>query len=173
MSLSAARPATIAAIAAGAALASLAAYAVYFDHRRRSDPEFRRALRREARRHEKQQRADDEKKAAARESAIYAAVEALNAEEYPSSSLHPELVEAYFMEQIAEADKLGKGGQSGIDDGEDADVPDDVVESASCLYRALKVYPRKSDFLGVLDHTVQNKVRLHAGLTNTDKSRMS
>ena len=28
------------------------------------------------------------------------------------------------------------------------------------MYRALKVYPRKSDFLGVLDHTVQNKVCL-------------
>ena len=110
MSLTTARPATIAAIAAGAALASLAAYAVYFDHRRRHDPEFRRALRREARRHEKQQRADDEKQAAARERAIYQAVEQLNAEEYPSSALHPDLVEAFFMEQIAEADKLGKGG---------------------------------------------------------------
>jgi import receptor subunit TOM20 len=109
MSLTA-RPATIVALAAGAAVASLAAYAVYFDHRRRHDPEFRRALRREARKHEKQQKADAEKQAAARERAIYQAVEQLNAEEYPSSALHPELVEAFFMEQIAEADKLGKGG---------------------------------------------------------------
>jgi len=81
-----------------------AAYAIYFDYRRRNDPEFRRQLRREARR---QARAEKDQAVAnqqAQKMAIRAAVDQAKEEGFPAG---PDDKEAYFLEQVQAGEILG------------------------------------------------------------------
>lgn len=80
------------------------AYAVYFDYRRRSNPEFRRQLRRNEK---KQARADKEQAEAhqqAQRQYIKRAVDDAKEEGFPVSS---DEKEAYFLEQVQNGEILG------------------------------------------------------------------
>lgn len=129
--------ASVAAVATG-----VLAYAVYFDHKRRTSPEFRRSLRRDERR-----KARDEKDSAAKEQLLMRAqmrslVHDANAEGYPSDTTE---MEAYFLEQVAKGEEL-------------AADPNRAIDAALHFYRGLKVYPTPKDLLKIYDQTVPKHV---------------
>jgi import receptor subunit TOM20 len=99
---------TIIAATVGTVVTGLIAYAVYFDHRRRTDPEFRKQLKKESRRLAKVQKEQAEAAGKEQRKAIREAVERVNAEGLPRDS---EEVERYFMEQVAEGETLCQDGQ--------------------------------------------------------------
>jgi import receptor subunit TOM20 len=99
---------TIIVATVGTIVTGLVAYAVYFDHRRRTDPEFRKQLKKESRRLAKAQKEQAEAAGKEQRKAIREAVERVNAEGLPRDS---EEVERYFMEEVAEGEKLCQDGQ--------------------------------------------------------------
>lgn len=102
------RTSTIVAASVGTVLASVLAYAVYFDHRRRSDPEFRKALKRESKRTAKVAKEDAERAGAQSRQRIREAVKSANEEGYPTD---PQVVEEYFMQEVAEGEKMCQDGE--------------------------------------------------------------
>jgi len=135
------RLSSVLAIGTGTVVTGFLAYAVYFDHRRRNDPEFRKALKREAKLAAK---AEQQKKDAASQqqrTAIKEAVERVNAESPPLDDQEREM---YFMDNIQAGEDYTKKG--------------DVIEAATAFFRCLKVYPRKSDLVAMFDKTVPKEV---------------
>ncbi|KAK3352952.1 MAS20 protein import receptor [Lasiosphaeria hispida] len=129
--------ASIAAVATG-----LLAYVVYFDYRRRSQPEFRRQLRRNERRQARVEKEHATIEAQAQRQSIKIAVDEAKEEGFPTNS---DEKEAYFLEQVQNGEILG------------AD-PTKVVESALAFYKALKVYPTPGDLIGIYDKTVSKPI---------------
>ena len=105
---SAIRPATIAAIAGGTLLTGLLAYVVYFDHRRRTDPEFRKALKRESKKQAKAAKQEAEAGQAQQREKIREAVNRANEEDFPKD---PEEVEGYFMQEVAQGEQMCQDGE--------------------------------------------------------------
>jgi import receptor subunit TOM20 len=101
------RPSTIAAISVGTIVTGLLAYAVYFDHRRRSDPEFRKQLKRESKRTARAAKEEAENAGKEQKKAIRDAVERANEEGFPKD---PEEVEAYFMQEVAQGEGMCQQG---------------------------------------------------------------
>ncbi|KAI8942674.1 hypothetical protein NX059_000724 [Plenodomus lindquistii] len=136
------KPGTIAAIVAGTAATGFLAYAVYFDHKRRNDPEFRKQLKRESKRTQRAAKEEAEHQGAEQKKAIRDAVERANEEGFPKD---PEEVEAYFMQEVAQGEGMVQKGA-------------DNVEAALCFYRALKVYPNPRELINIYDKTVPKPV---------------
>ncbi|MCJ1397736.1 hypothetical protein MMC11_000932 [Xylographa trunciseda] len=139
-----ARPSTTTIIAAtvGTLVTGFIAYAIYFDHKRQTDPEFRKALKRESRREARIARTQAEAQGAQQKEAIKAAVEAAKEEGFPTDV---EDKEAFFMTEVARGEGLCQDGS-------------DQVEAALCFYKALKVYPQPSDLISIYDKTVPKPV---------------
>lgn len=114
------------------------AYAVYFDHRRRSDPAFRKNLKKQHKRLSKE--SELSAKAADREQKdrIKRAVDEANEEGFPKD---PEETEGYFMQEVARGEGMCTDGS-------------DPVDAALCFYRALKVYPQPRELISIYDKTV-------------------
>ncbi|KAI9278507.1 mitochondrial outer membrane translocase complex, subunit Tom20 domain-containing protein [Phascolomyces articulosus] len=134
---------TVALWTAGAIAALGLGYIIYFDHQRRSDPQFRKKLkkaRKEAAKVAKQQtetsKVDTVKLI---ESVIIAAAQ----EEYPSS---PEEREKYFMAQVSAGETLCAQGEAYYND---AVLP---------FYKALKVYPAPMELLMIYQKTIPEAV---------------
>lgn len=87
------------------------AYAVYFDHKRRSDPEFRKALKRESRKQEKAAKEEAEAQGAEQKKAIKAAVEEAREEGFPTNV---EEKETYFMSEVGRGEQLCQDGMDEI-----------------------------------------------------------
>ncbi|KAF2658820.1 protein import receptor MAS20 [Lophiostoma macrostomum CBS 122681] len=136
------RPATIAAISVGTVVTGFLAYAVYFDHRRRNDPEFRKQLKRESKRTARAAKEEAENAGKEQKKAIRDAVERANEEGFPKD---PEEVEAYFMQEVAQGEGMCQQGA-------------DPVDAALCFYRALKVYPNPRELISIYDKTVPKPV---------------
>lgn len=119
------------------ATASLA-YAVYFDHRRRSDPEFRRQLKRQHKKISKQDELSAKAAERQQKDRVKQVVESANEDGFPRD---PEETEGYFMKQVAE-------GEAKCADGSDP------IDAALCFYRALKVYPQPKELINIYDKTV-------------------
>ena len=86
----------------------VAGYAVYFDHKRRTDPEFRKALKRESKR---QQRVAKEEAAAGeakQKEAIKTAFNEAKDEGFPTDV---EEREAFFMSEVAKGEQLVQEGE--------------------------------------------------------------
>ena len=98
---------TIVAISVGTVVTGLLAYAVYFDSKRRSDPEFRKALKKESKRTQRAAKEAAEQSGAEQKKAIRAAVALANEEGFPKD---PEEVEAYFMQEVAQGEGLVQKG---------------------------------------------------------------
>lgn len=114
------------------------AYAIYFDHRRRSDPEFRKYLKKQ---HKKVAKTNElASKAAERiqKEKIRAVVDEANDEGFPKD---PEETEAYFMQEVARGEGMCTDGS-------------DPVDAALCFYKALKVYPQPRELISIYDKTV-------------------
>jgi len=142
MSSSSIRPSTIAALSIGTIVTGFLAYAVYFDHRRRNDPEFRKQLKRESKRTQKAAKEEAEAMGKQQKQQIREAVEKANEEGFPKD---PEEVEAYFMQEVAQGEGMCQSGA-------------DSVEAALCFYRALKVYPNPRELINIYDKTVPKPV---------------
>ncbi|CBX93936.1 hypothetical protein LEMA_P036100.1 [Plenodomus lingam JN3] len=145
------KPGTIAAIVAGTAATGFLAYAVYFDHKRRNDPEFRKQLKRESKRTQRAAKEEAEHQGAEQKKAIREAVERANEEGFPND---PEEVEAYFMQEVAKGEGMVQKGTNRLF----AQAGEDNVEAALCFYRALKVYPNPRELINIYDKTVPKPV---------------
>jgi import receptor subunit TOM20 len=95
-------------VTAGAVVTGFIAYAVYFDHRRRTDPNFRKTLKREARRQAKAEQQEQAKEQAKLRSEIRDAIDKANRQGYPTGELERE---QFFMDQIQLAEELAKEGR--------------------------------------------------------------
>jgi import receptor subunit TOM20 len=137
-------------------LTGVIAYAAYFDHRRRTDPQFRKSLKKQYKNFEKQRKANADAANFERTKTIRKLVEKMNTAGYPSD---PEEQETYFLKYLALAEKLQSGELiNGMHEQHLIDVatdPDQMLEAACCFFRALKVYPRKSELISIIDSQVK------------------
>ena len=78
-------------------------YAVYFDHKRRSDPEFRKALKRESRREARAAKEQAEAQGEQQKEEIKAAVNQAQKEGFPTDVEHKEM---FFMNEVGEGEAL-------------------------------------------------------------------
>lgn len=79
------------------------AYAVYFDHKRQTDPEFRKALKRNNRRMARAVKEEAEAQGAMQREVIKKVVQQAKDEGFPTDL---EEKEAYFMSQVAQGESL-------------------------------------------------------------------
>ncbi|KAL1997283.1 hypothetical protein VTN49DRAFT_7315 [Thermomyces lanuginosus] len=136
------RTSTLVAASAGTLVTGFLAYAIWFDYKRRNDPEFRRALKRDNRRLARAVREEAEAQGAARREAIKKAVAEAKAEGFPTDL---EEKEAYFMGQVSRGESLAADGSRNI-------------EAALAFYKALKVYPQPKDLINIYDKTVPKEI---------------
>ncbi|KAL3469624.1 mitochondrial outer membrane translocase complex, subunit Tom20 domain-containing protein [Aspergillus californicus] len=127
---------------AGTVLSGLFAYAVYFDHKRQTDPNFRKSLVRNNRRMARAVKEEAEAQGAEFRENIKKAVQQAKAEGFPTDL---EEKESYFMGQVAKGEGLCSEGA-------------DKIEAALAFYKALKVYPQPRDLISIYDKTVQKEV---------------
>jgi len=129
---------TIVLAAAGTLTLGGLAYALYFDHRRRTDPAFRKSLKKQ---HKKVSKLSAEEARAgerAQKDKIKRVVEEANEEGFPRD---PEETEGYFMQEVARGEGMCQDGS-------------DPVDAALCFYKALKVYPQPRELISIYDKTV-------------------
>jgi import receptor subunit TOM20 len=127
---------------AGVIATSVIAYAVYFDHRRRSDPEFRKHLKRQQKKISKSLEENARANERAQKEKIRRLVDEANQDGFPTD---PEDTEQYFMQEVARGETASTDGS-------------DPVDAALCFYKALKVYPTPRELISIYDKTVP-KVR--------------
>ena len=125
---------SITAVAATGALV----YALYFDHKRRSDPEFRRNLKKQHKKVSKLNESAALEAERSQKERIKSAVEEANDEGFPRDA---EETEGYFMQEVARGEGMCTDGS-------------DPVDAALCFYRALKVYPQPRELITIYDKTV-------------------
>ena len=101
------RPSTIVAACVGTFVTGLIAYAAYFDHRRRTDPEFRKGLKRESRKQARAAKEEAEAEGVKQRRIIRQYVDSANEEGFPKG---PEEVEPYFMQEVAQGEILCQDG---------------------------------------------------------------
>ncbi|CAL3971370.1 unnamed protein product [Diplocarpon coronariae] len=133
---------TIVAATVGTVATGFVAYAVYFDYKRRNDPQFRKQLKKESKRQAKVAKEEAEAHVIRQREAIRAAVDEAKEDGFPTDV---EEREAYFMQEVARGEVLAGEGT-------------DNVEAALCFYKALKVYPTPSDLITIYDKTVPKAV---------------
>jgi mitochondrial import receptor subunit TOM20 len=92
----------------GTVVTGVIGYAIYFDYKRRTDSEFRRQLKKESRRLAKIAKEEKEEEGKKRRQQIREAVDKANKEGYPRDA---EEVEGYFMEEVAEGERLCQDGE--------------------------------------------------------------
>jgi len=136
------RTTTIMAASAGTILTGLLAYALYFDHKRQTDPEFRRALKRDNRRLARAVREETEAQGAMQIESIKRAVAQAKEEGFPTDL---EEKEAFFMGQVAKGEALCADSS-------------DPINAALAFYKALKVYPQPKDLISIYDKTVPKDI---------------
>ncbi|KAI9770578.1 MAG: hypothetical protein M1840_003168 [Geoglossum simile] len=134
---------TVVALSVGTVATGLLAYAIYFDHRRRNDPNFRKSLRREHRRQAKAAKEETEAHGVLQREAIKAAMAEAKEEGFPTDA---EEKETFFMSEVSRGEQLCQEG------------PELAVEAALCFYKALKVYPQPRSLISIYDNTVPKPV---------------
>ncbi|CAD6504807.1 BgTH12-00310 [Blumeria graminis f. sp. triticale] len=120
----------------------LIAYVVYFDYRRRNDPQFRKQLKKDLKKQAKAAKELAEIQVAQQRKAIRVAVEEAKLEGFPTDV---EEREGYFMQEIAKGEGLSSDGSAS-------------QEAALCFYKALKVYPSPPDLISIYDKTVPKAI---------------
>jgi len=113
-------------------------YAVYFDYKRRNDPQFRKKLKKQRKMAKKMRNAKNENKKSADEdslkieSQIEAIKKVINDEPIPTEM---EAKETFFMQQLQKGEMLSYQGEPYYE------------VSALCYYRAFKVYPNPTELI--------------------------
>ncbi|CAO0803639.1 unnamed protein product [Mucor circinelloides] len=116
-------------------------YLIYYDSKRRNDPQFKKQLKRERKKAAKQEKLQKEKEITSVEGLIASVLKAVAEEDFPES---PDGKEAYFMEKVALGEALCKEGRE-----DDAVLP---------FYKALKIYPAPLELIMIYQKTVPEKV---------------
>ncbi|GAB5593732.1 mitochondrial import receptor subunit tom20 [Umbelopsis nana] len=137
------KPKTVAIATLGTVAALALGYAIYFDQKRRNDPEFRRNLKREKKRSAKKAKQSAESIKQKVSETLEAGLEAVNAETYPTSV---EEKEQFFMAQISAGETLCAQGE------------EHYFEAAMCFFRAQKVYPSPVELIMIYQKTVPEPV---------------
>lgn len=81
--------------------------AIYFDYKRRHDPEFRKALKRDRKRHVRSQRMQEAAASAQQRDIVVKAVKQVQREGFP---VDVEEKEVYFMQEVAQGEVLCQEG---------------------------------------------------------------
>jgi import receptor subunit TOM20 len=115
------------------------AYAAYFDYRRRHDPNFRKAIRREQKRVSTMAKEKLREAQMGEEEAIKQAHRSALSDPLPTS---PEEKEALFMQEVARGEQLYALGESA------------KYDAAVCFYRALKMYPQPEELTRIYAQTI-------------------
>ncbi|KNG84433.1 import receptor subunit tom-20 [Aspergillus nomiae NRRL 13137] len=151
------RTSTLVAASAGTVLTGLLAYAIYFDHKRQTDPEFRKSLKRNNRRLARAVKEEAEAQGAQERESIKKSVQQAQDEGFPTDL---EEKEAYFMGQVARGESLCAEDEIPFESsgGSHITLGSDKVEAALCFYKALKVYPQPKDLISIYDKTVPKEV---------------
>ncbi|OAA68389.1 mitochondrial import receptor subunit [Niveomyces insectorum RCEF 264] len=136
------QPSVLATASVAAVATGLVAYALYFDHRRRTQPGFRRQLRRNERLQARAEKEQAQQETVKQREVIKLAVDLAKAEGFPSSV---EEKEAFFLDQVSKGEALASDATKGI-------------ESALHFYKALKVYPTPGDLIRIYDQTVSKSI---------------
>jgi len=84
------------------------AYAAYFDYRRRSDPEFRRKLKKQQKQVSKAEKQEAVQAEKGQKQRIRSAVDEANEEGFPKD---PEKTEEYFMQEVAKGEQMCQDGE--------------------------------------------------------------
>ncbi|KAG0253407.1 hypothetical protein DFQ27_007426 [Actinomortierella ambigua] len=134
---------TVVAATVGALAIGFVGYAIYFDSKRRNDPEFRRKLKKERKRLMKQAKEEQDKMQKSSSKTIEEALAGINEEEFPTSL---EEREKFCMEQLSMGEALFTRGPEGYD------------MAAVCFYKALKVYPSPAELVMVYQKTIPPEV---------------
>lgn len=119
-------------------------YAVYFDHRRRNDPVFRKSLRKESKKTSKA----DKKQAARRAQQEEGFIQEL-LQEVRTPGVFPSGVEEreqYFLKYVSLGEQLFAMG------------PDKYLDAAAAFFRALKVYPQPVELIMIYQKAVPKEV---------------
>ncbi|KAH8593492.1 mitochondrial import receptor subunit tom-20 [Bisporella sp. PMI_857] len=132
----------IVAASVGTVATGLLGSAVYFDHKRRTDPNFRKQLKRESRRQARAAKEEAEAETIRQKASIKEKVVEAKEDGFP---LDVEEREAYFMQEVARGETLSQEGT-------------DNIQAALSFYKALKVYPTPSDLITIYDKTVPKPV---------------
>ncbi|ORY98232.1 MAS20 protein import receptor-domain-containing protein [Syncephalastrum racemosum] len=137
------KPQTLALLTAGVVAAAGLGYVVYFDQKRRSDPTFRKQLKRERKKMTKAAKSAEETEKAAKVQLIETILDKVSKDTFPET---PEKKEEYFMTQVAAGEALcGKGEQF-------------YDEAVLPFYRAMKVYPAPMELIMVYQKTIPEYV---------------
>jgi import receptor subunit TOM20 len=118
------------------------AYLAYFDYQRRTQPDFRRHLRRNERRQVRAEKEEAEASSQRQRAAVKTLVDDAQEEGFPAGV---EEREAYFNEQVMAGEVLSQD-------------PSKKVESALAFYKGLKVYPAPGDLIKIYDSTVPKPI---------------
>ncbi|KAI8875412.1 hypothetical protein K501DRAFT_263838 [Backusella circina FSU 941] len=137
------KPHTIALISTAVVAAFGIGYLVYFDQKRRSDPDFKKRLKRERKLNAKKEKVAKEEEVATVEELVKEVLKAVSKEEFPESA---EDKEKYFMEQVGIGEELCKQGEAYYD------------QSVIHFYKALKIYPAPLELIMIYQKTVPEKV---------------
>ncbi|KAF9389883.1 hypothetical protein CPC16_005504, partial [Podila verticillata] len=133
----------IVAVTVGTIAIASVGYALYFDSKRRNDPNFRRKLKKERKRAQKQAKEDEQKNVTRTAQSVEDALASINENEFPVSM---EDREKFCMEQLSTGEALFTQGPAGYD------------ASAICFYKALKVYPAPAELVMVYQKTIPPEV---------------
>lgn len=101
------RTSTIITAAVGAVTVGALSYAVYFDYKRRSDPEFRKALKRESKKTARAAKFEAESSNRQQVAELRAMVDEANREGFPQAT---EEKEQYLWSKLSEGETLGASG---------------------------------------------------------------
>lgn len=122
---------------------SLTGYAVYFDYKRRSNPQFRKQLRHKIKKQEAlEKKEQEEAKQVKLQNVREFLTQELATDPIPSD---PTQREATFTTNVEIGERLSM-------------TPGKELESASKFYKALSVYPNPADLLGIYQRSVPEAV---------------
>ncbi|KAG4086682.1 MAS20-domain-containing protein [Neocallimastix lanati (nom. inval.)] len=117
-------------------------YAIYFDHKRRNDPQFRKKLTKKIKKTRDENKPKDE--ASLRiENQIEAIKKVINDEPIPTEM---EAKETFFMQQLQKGEMLSYQGEPYYE------------VSALCYYRAFKVYPNPTELIVLFQRSTPEPV---------------
>ncbi|RCI02039.1 hypothetical protein CU098_012304, partial [Rhizopus stolonifer] len=130
------KPSTIALISTAVAASFGIGYLIYFDHKRRNDPQYKKQKKLERKKAAKLEKEFKQKEVQSVETLIKYVIDKVNAETFPTTA---EAVEAYFVDQVALGEECIKQGQ------EEASVEH--------FYKALKIYPAPLELIMIYQKT--------------------
>ncbi|RUP43210.1 hypothetical protein BC936DRAFT_137470 [Jimgerdemannia flammicorona] len=134
---------TVALIAVGAVVTVGIGYAIYFDQKRRNDPEFRKRLKRERKRLLKVKKSEEEAFKNKAAESISQALDEIANETFPVTNQDKEKL---FVEEVAKGEELAARGEEFYN------------EAAVSFFRALKVYPSPVELVMIYQKTVPEPV---------------